>query len=247
MNDRISVTNANDKADDRGGAALHNDHRRRMADKIRKFGFESLKEHEQLEVILYNPIPRGDTNEIAHRLIKRFGSAYNVLIADPKLLQEVEGVGPKTAAYLNSLIDITGAVQRFEIESKCNAVLADAETAARYVISLFHGKAAEHLYIISLGSSKRVLAVDRITNESPDKVITTVAEIASKAIMNRAKYVVMAHNHPGGSLEPSVSDIRMQRAVNDGLETLQIKLEYNFIVSGGRAKCVFNRGEAFGI
>ena len=62
---------------------LHDKHRQGMIDRVRRFGFESLRIHEQLEVILYNPIPRINTNGIARELIDRFGSLYNVLTADP--------------------------------------------------------------------------------------------------------------------------------------------------------------------
>ena len=58
---------------------------------------------------------------------------------------------------------------------------------------------------------------------------------------------MLAHNHPGGSLNPSPADMHMQRAVYEGLNTLSIKLEYNFIVAQGRAKCIFSREDGFGI
>lgn len=229
------------------GESIHSDHRQRMWDRINKFGFESLSPHEQLEVMLYHPIPRGDTNEIAHNLISEFGSVYNVLTASPERLTEVKGVGPKAAAYLNSLMDITGAVQRSEVESEFGNVLAETSAAAKFCVSLFHGKLVEYLYIISLNSFKKVIGVDRVSAENSGQVSTTVAYIAKKALANHARYVVLAHNHPGGTLEPSVADLQMQRAVHEGLKTLQIGLEYNFIVAQGKAKCIFSREDLIGI
>ena len=225
---------------------LHDKHRQGMLDRVRRFGFESLRIHEQLEVILYNPIPRINTNGIARELIDRFGSLYNVLTADPELLQEVDGIGPRAAKYLNSLFDIAGAVQRAEIENESKN-LGSAEEAGKYAASLFYGKVSEYLYIVSLNSFKRVISVDRISSENAKQVTTTVAYIAKMALLRHASYIMLAHNHPGGTFEPSVSDMQMQRAVYEGLNTLSIKLEYNFIVARGQARCIFDRNNMIGI
>ena len=58
---------------------------------------------------------------------------------------------------------------------------------------------------------------------------------------------MLAHNHPGGTLNPSPDDLQMQRAVYEGLNTLSVKLEYNFIVAQGRARCIFDRNNMIGI
>lgn len=225
---------------------LHENHRQGMLDRVRRFGFESLRIHEQLEVILYNPIPRINTNGIARELIDRFGSLYNVLTADPKLLQEVDGIGPRTARYLNSLFDIAGTVQRAEMENEYKN-LDSVEEAGKYATSLFYGKVTEYLYIVSLNSFKRVISIDRISSENAKQVTTTVAYIAKMALLRHASYIMLAHNHPGGTFEPSVADIQMQRAVYEGLNTLSIKLEYNFIVARGQARCIFERNNIIGI
>lgn len=225
----------------------HSNHRQRMWDRIKRFGFESLEPHEQLEVILYNPISRGNTNETAHEIIKRFGSVYAALIADPKELMKIKGVGPKVAEYLNSLLYITGAVERFELKYNFGSTLDNIEKASKYAVSLFHGKAVEYLYIVSLNSFKKVISTDMVSAENASQVNTTVAYIAKLALSNHASYIMLAHNHPGGSLNPSPADMHMQRAVYEGLNTLSIKLEYNFIVAQGRAKCIFSREDGFGI
>ena len=53
---------------------LHQGHRERMRERIAQQGFESLADHEALEVLLYLTNPRKNTNVMAHALLKRFGS-----------------------------------------------------------------------------------------------------------------------------------------------------------------------------
>ena len=48
---------------------------------------------------MFSIIPRGNTNDIAHRLLNRFGSVYNIASADLSEILTVEGVGKKTAEF----------------------------------------------------------------------------------------------------------------------------------------------------
>ena len=60
---------------------LHSGHRRRMLDKFHKFGVDAFNDHELLEVLLFFAMRQCDTNPLAHRLMKHFGSLHAVLEA----------------------------------------------------------------------------------------------------------------------------------------------------------------------
>lgn len=61
---------------------------------------QDFRDHELLEMLLYMPLKRVNTNDIAHRLIDRFGSLAKVLEASRTELETVKGVGEKTAKYI---------------------------------------------------------------------------------------------------------------------------------------------------
>ena len=52
----------------------HSGHRKRMMEKLRRFGMDVFSDHEVLEILLYFAIRQGNTNPTAHRLLDRFGS-----------------------------------------------------------------------------------------------------------------------------------------------------------------------------
>ena len=83
---------------------LHEEHRARMYERVQRDGLDSLAEHEALEYLLFLSIPRQDTNELAHRLIKHFGSFCAVMEAGEEELQKV-------LAFLGGL-DIRGIAQK---------------------------------------------------------------------------------------------------------------------------------------
>lgn len=71
-----------------------------MYESFLKGGFTSRQPHEVLEQLLFESIPRANTNEIGHRLIQRFGSVMDVLFASKEDLMTVEGVGERSADWL---------------------------------------------------------------------------------------------------------------------------------------------------
>ena len=88
----------------RGARETHTGHRRRMYARFACYGFDGLHPHEILEIILYDAIPRRNTNPLAHRLLDEFGSLAGVLGADEAELMRVPGVGRKTAQALASIL-----------------------------------------------------------------------------------------------------------------------------------------------
>ena len=80
--------------------AAHGGHRARMRQKVQSKGFEGLEPHEIIEFLLFYAIPRQDVNELAHRLIDRFGSVRGVLSAELPELESVPGIGARTARWL---------------------------------------------------------------------------------------------------------------------------------------------------
>lgn len=132
---------------------MHENHRARMQARVERDGLESLAEHEALEYLLFLAIPRQDTNELAHRLIQHFGDFCKVMEAEPDELMQVEGIGPKSARLIATVM----AFSRYYDLKKRKARLAlnKAETAIDYVRPLFRGVQNEQLYLILLDDACR--------------------------------------------------------------------------------------------
>ena len=87
--------------------SVHQGHRARQRKKLLENGPRAFADHELLEMLLYYAIPRRDTNELAHRLLERFGSLQGVFSAPVEELSTVEGVGENAAVLLSlSLINL---------------------------------------------------------------------------------------------------------------------------------------------
>jgi DNA repair protein RadC len=113
-------------------------------------------------------------------------------------------------------------------------VLDSSSKAGNYVINLFVNKAYEAFYLICLDSQNRVnyaaLVHEGSINESP--VYPRI--IVETALMYRANSVILSHNHPGGSLKPSSSDLTATRKLKEALATVDIHLVDHVIVAGSQ-------------
>lgn len=214
---------------------MHSGHRGRIDKKAHLMGLEFLEEHEQLEKLLFAVIPRGNTNEIAIRLIKEFGSIYGVLSADVGQLLSVEGVGTRTAEFLHDMMPLLGIVERCAMrDDKGKTVLDTVEKRGEFAKSFFYGKLVEYLYMVSLNSSGQVICLDKISQGTSTNASVSMHTIAKRAILNEAYAVMLMHNHPGGRLEPSMADITMTREVKEALSSLGVTLVDHIIVACGK-------------
>jgi len=53
---------------------LHAGHRARLRKRFSEGGLDAFEDHQVIELLLFYAIPRRDTNEIAHLLLRRYGS-----------------------------------------------------------------------------------------------------------------------------------------------------------------------------
>ena len=91
---------------------IHDGHRARKKAQFRQHGLDGFADHEVLELLLYYAIPRKDTNEIAHRLLQKFGSLQNVFAAPAEELAKVDGVGESAALFLTLLPQVQKRAMR---------------------------------------------------------------------------------------------------------------------------------------
>ena len=80
---------------------MHEGHRERVKNRFLKEGLDGFEDHQILELLLFFSIPRKDTNELAHTLIKKYGSLSAVFEADPADLMSTPGIGRNSAILLN--------------------------------------------------------------------------------------------------------------------------------------------------
>lgn len=194
-----------------GNGDMHSGHRERMRARFRtENGLDSFAEHEVLEMLLFNILPRVNTNETAHRLLGEFGNLREVLSADVGALCRVEGVGVKCAEQLAFLGHV---FRRAEKESFLKVQADDFASLSAYLKNFFCGDSVERLCAFSISGAGRITACKVLSVGVSDRVTFDKTVLTDFLAVNSSATLLLSHNHPYGSAEPSEEDLMLTRKV----------------------------------
>lgn len=181
---------------------LHEGHRQRIREKL--FSHQgSLEEHEILEILLFDAIPRKDTNPIAHALLDSFGSLKNIFSASPQLLCTVSGIGKSTAeriCLMGLLLDKIQESQTQEVR------LYNFSEVNDFVRKRFSGNRREKLEIYMLDERNILLCIKTLTDIQSDLVAMDSKTFSFILSEVKPKKIILAHNHPSKMAVPSEKD-----------------------------------------
>ncbi|HOM03806.1 MAG TPA: DNA repair protein RadC [Acetivibrio sp.] len=211
---------------------LHEGHRQRVKTRYLTEGLDTFEDHQVLEMLLFYCIPMRDTNELAHKMIKEFGSLAGLFEANPKDICKRCGVSENTAILVSLIPSL--ARRYFKGKWGDKPVLNSSSKAGEYAVSLFAGRTYEAFFVICLDAQNRVnyaaLVHEGTINEAP----VYPRLIVETALRHQANSVILAHNHPGGSLQPSQADIEVTKRITAALEAISIGVVDHIIVAGER-------------
>ncbi len=179
----------------------HAGHRKRM---IEKLGKGLLHEHEVLEALLFNAVPRKNTNDLAHRLLAQFGSVPAILGAPIEALKQVDGVGDSLAAYLRCIGTFCSRYYA-EYRERFPYVFEEEDFSA-FVRREYTYLETEVLDCFLLERSGRILQRKRFSANATDFVSMQPEEMTSILSTHGVAGIVMVHNHPGAPCCPSDAD-----------------------------------------
>lgn len=219
---------------------MHEGHRRRLKERFLKEGLDSFEKHQVLELLLFFSIPRKDTNEIAHELLNKYGSLSGVFEADPKDLANTPGIGESSALLLALIPDLSR--RYFNDKWRDKPELNSSTKAGQYAVTLFSGRPYEVFYIISLDAQNRVNYAQVVHEGTINEAPVYPRLIVEAALRHKANSVILAHNHPGGSLNPSRADIEATNRIKTALEAISISVVDHIIVCGGKYVSFAERG-----
>lgn len=206
---------------------VHDGHRQRMRERFLKYGIEGFQEHEMLEMLLFYAIPRINTNELAHRLIDRFGSLYGVVTADIEMLREVKGVTENAAVLLKLM---PALYQTCTNDSAQRVMMHAYDVSCEFFEKLYRYETEEVLRIACLDDMLKLKNCVVLKNGSFSRVETTLSEIVRCCVLADCRYFILAHNHPGQSGRASRQDIASTHALFDRLSALSIEMIDHVIV-----------------
>ena len=215
---------------------LHEGHRERIRKSYCECGMTHMADHAVLELLLTYAIPRRDVNETAHLLLHRYGSLNEVLAADPRELMQIDGIGENTAVFLHLIFDLHHRLNLDSINQvNGRPCLLTPKDACRYALALSAADRNETLRVISLDSAMTVLHTDILEIGTPTKVTFEPRRVVETALLHKARYLILTHNHPSNIIVPSADDIESAKMIQEIASKLEIDVRDQLILSKNAA------------
>lgn len=213
---------------------MHEGHRERLKAQFKnnKYTVDGWQEHNVLELLLFYAIPRVDTNEIAHRLLDKFGSISGVMDASPKALSSVEGIGENAAVFIKLLPQIFSRyLSQKQSSDESFTDMSAKENREAFLIPMFFGASEESFLVMCLDNKNRLICCDKLFSGTVNTSQINIRLIVEYAIRNSASSIIIAHNHPKGIPQPSYNDILVTKQLMDVLYPMNIRLVDHIIIA----------------
>ncbi len=181
-------------------------HRARLRKRLLTGGAEALADHEVLEYLLTTAIPRRDTKPVARTLLARFGGLAGVFNADSAALAQHPGMGEASAAAVR--IVALAARRLARTTATAQPVLASWQALLDYLTIDMAHLTVERVRVLYLDTKNRLIRDEHIGDGSIDEASIHPREVIRRALDLGSTALIIVHNHPSGSPEPSRADTR---------------------------------------
>ena len=203
-------------------------HRARLRKRLLEGGIDALADHEVIEFLLMTAIPRRDVKPLARSLIQRFGSLAAVLNTDPRTLANHPGMGEASAAALRL---VAVAARRLARQAVREApVLASWQALLDYLMIDMAHLTVERVRILYLDTRNMLILDDHVGDGSLDEAQIHPREVIRRALDLGAAALILVHNHPSGSPEPSRADIQITLRIAEAGRLLGIVVHDHVII-----------------
>lgn len=211
----------------------------RPRERLLSEGPEALANRDLLAILLTSALKEKNVLALSDELLQTFGGLEGLSEASFFELTAIKGMGRAKALQLLSAMNLAKRLLREKAKKAC--VITDSREAFEQTRDLFFGAKQEKLVLLLLSSKLSLIHREIITVGTLTEVPLHPREVFRSAIRYSAHSVVLAHNHPGGEVEPSNADIDLTEKLRKAGLLLGIPVLDHIIVAEDRYYSLMNR------
>ena len=200
---------------------LHKDDKPR--EKIVAKGVEALKNEELMALLLGRGIQGKDVRKLSKEIITMMDKGIEELTL--KGLCDIHGLGIAKASQILASIELS---KRYLIKS--NKRITDAKDVYDE-LKAFSTKSQEHFLTITLDGASHIINTRTVFIGTLNQSLVHPREVFADAIADRAAGIIIAHNHPSGTLEASRADVQITQRLKEVSKLVGIELLDHVILS----------------
>ncbi|MGW0809352.1 JAB domain-containing protein [Nonomuraea sp. NPDC002799] len=201
--------------------------RDRPRERLMSSGASALADRELLAVLLGSGFRGSSALDLAAQVIAHCGDLHGLGQSDPHRLLTVPGVGPAKAARVAAAFHL---VRRTETWPEPERITSTSDLAD-HCAPLLRNRTLERLVLVVCDVRGGVLKRSVLTEGATDHTAMPIREVITQVLTMGGAVFGLAHNHPGGSLDPSLADLEATAQLVEAAETVGLRFLDHLIIT----------------
>ena len=202
----------------------------RPREKLIALGKKQLSNAELIAILLRTGVTGRSAVDLAKDILASAdNSLTNLARLDFKQLSKRKGMALAKSATLMAALELGWRMQG-ELVDNNDLIVNDSISLFNYVAPLMADIDHEEFWAIYLNNRNKVIDRQRISSGGQTETTVDLRLIFRGALECKAVSLMVAHNHPSGSLRPSREDRSLTQQITDAGKLLNIKLKDHLIV-----------------
>lgn len=199
-----------------------------IKDKLMVRGASALSDCELLSLLMED---RRMCKEMAQSILDNYsGSLASISRADLSQLRMVGGLG---LSYACRIIAAGELGRRCALaDGDLLSEISSSEDVARLFANYMQGLQHEECWVLYLNVANRVLEQRKVSQGGVTSTTVDHRIIIKRALELLSTQIIILHNHPSGSVEPSDEDVALTQKIKCAAELFDIKVLDHIILSG---------------
>ncbi|WP_160138319.1 RadC family protein [Chryseobacterium sp. c4a] len=202
----------------------------RPREKFLQKGKGSLSDSELLAIIMGSGNREESVVELARKILASVNNNWHQLsLLSLKDLMKFKGIGEAKAISIITALEIGRRRAGQEIPER--TVIGNSNDAYSILKNNLSDLRTEEFWAIFLNNSNKVIHTSQLTQGGISQSIVDVRVLFKTALEHFSTGVIIAHNHPSGSLKPSKEDMNITQKIKEGGAILSIQLLDHIIIT----------------
>lgn len=212
----------------------------RPREKLLTRGPGALSDAELLALLLRTGLPGQGVLQLAQALLEGFGGMAGLLHAGAADLQRIKGLGPAKRAELLAVLELARRALAEQLRER--AALDTPQAVKDYLQLHLANKKHECFAVLFLDNQHKLLALEELFRGTLAQTSVYPREVVLRALHHHAAAVVLAHNHPSGTVQPSRADEALTQTLKAALALVDVRVLDHVIVAPGKALSMMEQG-----
>ena len=212
----------------------------RPREKLLTLGPAALADAELIALLLRTGLPGTSVLQLAQQLLDAFGGLRGLLQASAADLKRIKGLGPAKRAEITAVMELARRSLAQRLAQR--TVLSSPQQVKDFLRLQLAHEGQEVFAVMFLDVQNQLIRFEEMFRGTLSQTSVYPREVVKRALALQASAVILAHNHPSGTAEPSRADEFLTQTLKQALQLIDVRVIDHLVVGGDQAISFAERG-----